>query len=56
MTGWHQADLVSCFKGSIPSLKKLVDFPSQPRLLIGPDSDGLEDSCIVNAFGDVCSD
>ena len=31
----------TCFEGSVPSFQKPVDFPCQPRLLIGPDSDVL---------------
>ena len=39
----------ACFEGSVPSFQKPADYPGQPQLLIGSDSD-------VNAFGDVCSD
>ncbi len=37
-------------------LQECVDLPREPRLLVGPDSDGLRDCYIINAFGDVGSD
>ncbi|KAI7802780.1 hypothetical protein IRJ41_018385, partial [Triplophysa rosa] len=48
--------LISSSEGSVPSLEETIDLPCHPRLLVGPQSDGLCDRYIINALVDVGSD